>query len=191
MTPQQQEEVEAFMAIVPQLLVQCSVHVAPPHGDAEFIVTKPDSDEEGSGSDTDSNSKADSDKKQGKEDGTRASAGGEPIDFTNKITSGFRERDIITCTISMTHNNVPEDADDLPPVYTPFQDKLQKELWYVLVLDEKDALMCVDVNTQACRVMKSEVKFQAPKMRKGHPYKFKVEVWSGNYLELMYTSEFQ
>jgi hypothetical protein len=188
MTPQQFQEVEAFMAIVPQLLVQCSVHVAPPHGDAEFIVTEPDSDDDGSGSDTDSDTDTDG---KSKEEQTNAGAGAAPVDYTNKITSGFRERDIITCTISMTHTNVPEDASELPPVYTPFQDKLQKEQWYVLVLDEKDNLMCVDVNTQATRVLKSEVKFQAPKMRKGNPYKFKVEVWSGNYVDLIYTSEFQ
>lgn len=97
-------------------------------------------------------------------------------------------------------------------------DTLQKELWYVLVLDESDRLVVMDpiktpkrvvspppsyfhhvislvILLSCCLVvwlqMKSEVKFQAPRMRKGAPYKYSIHVLSANYVDLEFESSFQ
>jgi len=190
-----------FIETIPILDVQCTVHVAPPHGDAEFIAKErlpgvPDT-EAAAASDSDDSSddeakkpeakpeeRKDGDRKEGDDTPADASADDKPA---GPVETGFRELDVITCTIVMTHSNLKAD-DEVPPTYTPFQDTLQREQWYVLVCNETGNLVCFDIVREPKVTMRSEVKFQAPRCRIGKPYVYTVYVVSGNYVELEFVS---
>lgn len=60
---------------------------------------------------------------------------------TAEVQSGFRERDVVTLTVIATHENLPAGVDELPPVYTPYQDKLQREEWFVFLVNENEQIV--------------------------------------------------